>query len=471
MTLRRRMLVALFVLALTFGVFGAGVVAVQRHYLIGRLDARLAGYAASPLLVVNLSGVEPDQVSLSEVYVGRLAADGRLTTVFAPSSDPDLVPDVRAGDVLPDPVERGTTAGQARGVRVVTAPLSASQQVVFAIPTTAVDDALLQLTATLTAGWLAVLLAVAALFGWFYRQALRPYARLVGAARAVNRGERRERLDVAAGGSEAAELARAYNALLDASAASTARTARFTADATRELREPLAELFAESGRYARPARASDAYGLVDLPGVGAAVRRIDAGLRRVLATLDDLFLVNQLDAGADRGGEQVDLGELVRDAGADLAQAQPGRPLTVDGPDSLVVGGDEVQLRRALAALVDNAVQHTAPDAAVRLSARAVGKRVRVEVRDEGAGIAPEDQPHLFERLHRGNGHDAEEADADAPAEASAPTKEPGTPPAMGQGPGLGLAVVAAVVKAHGGDYGMSSAPQRGSVFWFELPR
>lgn len=48
MTLRRRMLIALFVLALTFGVFGAGVVAVQRNYLIGRLDAQLAGYAASP---------------------------------------------------------------------------------------------------------------------------------------------------------------------------------------------------------------------------------------------------------------------------------------------------------------------------------------------------------------------------------------------------------------------------------------
>lgn len=449
------MLVALFVLALTFGVFGAGVVAVQRSYLIGRLDAQLAGYAASPLLVVNLPGMESDRVALSDVYVGRLAADGGLRTVFAPTGDPQLLPDVRAGEELTVPVGRGTTAGLARGVRVVTARLSADEQVVFALPTTAVDEALLHLTATLTAGWLAVLLVVALLVGWFYRQALRPYASLVGTARAVNRGELR-RPDPAPLGSEAADLTQAFSMLLDERDAATARAGRFARDAARELREPLAELVRESGRYAGPGNASDAYGLVELQGVGAALRRIDGDLRRVSGTLDDLFVLNRLDARGGRPGGEVDLGELVRDRGAALAHAQPGRPLTVEAPEGLVVTGDAALLERAVAALVDNVAAHTGPDVAVRLSARAVGKRVRVEVHDEGPGIAPEDQQTVFEQLHHGAASDARGVD-DADE--------------VGGGSGMGLAVVAAVVTTHGGQYGLSSAPQRGSLFWFELPR
>lgn len=449
MTLRRRLLFALFALALTFGVFGAGVVTVQRHYLLDQLDAELAGYASSPRLVIGLSSTDRAQVALSDVYVGRLFADGRLVTAFAPTDDQNLLPDVGKGDVLSQPVGRGTTAGLARGVRVVTAPLRTDVQAVFAIPTTQVDQAIAQLAATLTAGGFAVLGVVGLVIWWTYRLGLKPFADLTAAARAITRGERRRRVDPGPSGTEANELARAFNTMLDANQASEERMRRFVADASHELRTPLTTLTGYSSLYTRPATAAGAYGLVDAQGIGDAMRRINAEATRMTRIVNDLFLLNELDAGAAGAGAEVDLGAVLRDAAADVRVIQPERPVQVEAGDGLIVTGDQDRLVQAVTAFTSNALRYTPVTAALTIRGFTVGKqRVRVEVSDGGPGIAAGELPHLYDRFYRA---------------------DPGRSRGSG-GSGLGLAIVAAIVRAHRGQYGVSSVPGQGSVFWFELP-
>lgn len=449
MTLRRRLLFALFALACTFGIFGAGVVAVQRTYLIGQLDAQLAGYAASPRLVIGLSGTDRADVALSEVYVGRLFGDGRLVTVIAPNDDPKLLPDVRRGDVLTVPTDRGVTAGNARGVRVVTAELRTDVQAVFAIPTTSVDQTIAQLAATLTAGGFAVLAMVGLVIWWTYRLGLKPFADLTDAARAITRGERRRRVAPGPAGTEANELARAFNTMLDANQASEERMRRFIADASHELRTPLTTLTGYSSLYARPATSTAAYGLVEQQGISDAMRRINSEATRMGRIVNDLFLLNELDSGIAGASAQVDLGAVLRDAASDVRVIQPERTVRVEAGNGLTVPGDHQRLQQAVTALTANALRHTPPSANLTVRGLKVGKqRVRVEVADVGPGIESAELPHLFDRFYRA---------------------DPGRGRASG-GSGLGLAIVAAIIGAHGGQYGVSSVPGRGSTFWFEVP-
>lgn len=449
MSLRRRLMLALFVLALTFGVFAAGVVAVQRHYLIGQLDAELAGYAASPRLVLGLSNTDRAQVALSDVYVGRLTAAGRLITSFTPTDDPDLLPAVGKGDVLTEPVGRGTTAGNARSVRVVTAPLRTDVQAVFAIPTTKVDQAVTQLAATFTAGGLAVLLMIGLVIWWVYRLGLRPFADLTSAARAITRGERRRRVAPGPPGTEANELARAFNTMLDANQATEDRMRRFIADASHELRTPLTTLIGYSALYAPAATAGSPQRPED-KGIGDAMRRINAEAQRMSRIVDDLFTLNELDAGVGTPGTEVDLGAVLHDAAADLRVVQPQRTVRVETGSDLTVVGDADRLVQAVAALTSNALQHTPPTAALTLRGNAAGGLVRIEVADEGAGIPGAELPQLYDRFYRA---------------------DPARSRAGHGGSGLGLAITAAIVSAHHGQYGVSSVPGRGSTFWFEVPK
>ena len=100
--------------------------------------------------------------------------------------------------------------------------------------------------------------------------------------------------------------------------------------------------------------------------------------------------------------------------------------------------------------LAGNAVAFTGPTGRVELRAARLGERVRVEVADDGAGIAPADLPRLFERFYRGDKSRARRAD--------------------GGGNGLGLAIVRAIVEAHGGTIAARSTLGQGTTFTIDLP-
>jgi signal transduction histidine kinase len=119
-------------------------------------------------------------------------------------------------------------------------------------------------------------------------------------------------------------------------------------------------------------------------------------------------------------------------------------------PDDLPAAqADPTRLEQVLANLLRNAVRHTPPGGIVAVMAAAEAGAVRVEVRDTGEGIKPEELPHIWERFYRGR-------DSRSDADGSA---------------GLGLALVKELTEAMGGTVGVESVVGKGSCFTVRLPK
>ncbi len=166
---------------------------------------------------------------------------------------------------------------------------------------------------------------------------------------------------------------------------------------------------------------------------------------------EQVFELSRLEAG-DMGGRRVrmSLAELLRET---VAQTHPdaaahGVELVADVPDALPPVEVVIdRIARVVLNLIHNALAHTPAAGRVRVAARAVQDGVEVEVADDGAGIAPDDRPRIFEPFFRG-GADASRTRA---------------------GAGLGLAISHAIVEAHGGRIWLAEA-ERGTTIRFALP-
>jgi signal transduction histidine kinase len=155
---------------------------------------------------------------------------------------------------------------------------------------------------------------------------------------------------------------------------------------------------------------------------------------------------------------RVDVTATLRDCGKieRAAAEERGHELALESPQDLPpVRADQNALRRALCAVVENAVKYTPEGGRITLRARreADGERVSIEVEDTGPGIREEDLPHIFERFYRGRVVVGEGAD-----EQEAP------------GIGLGLYLARVLVEGMGGSIGASSSAGRGSTFTLRLP-
>jgi signal transduction histidine kinase len=169
----------------------------------------------------------------------------------------------------------------------------------------------------------------------------------------------------------------------------------------------------------------------------------------VLDTLDAIMDVAEAEAGAIQLDQaRVPVADLARDVveAYDLVAETKAIALDVDVPSGLTVRVDRGRMRQALANLIDNAVKYTPEGGRVHLRAFREDATVVIAVADDGIGIDPEAQPHIWDRLYR----------------ADASRSEPGL--------GLGLSLVKAIVEAHGGHVDVESAPGAGSVFRVRLP-
>ncbi|MEU5876190.1 HAMP domain-containing sensor histidine kinase [Spirillospora sp. NPDC047279] len=210
---------------------------------------------------------------------------------------------------------------------------------------------------------------------------------------------------------------------------------RFVADASHELRSPLARLHTRAQLVARRLRqGSDVTDEVD---------RLVAGTGQFAEVVDDLLVSAQFEARC-RGWGPVDLGVLAEElAVAEGARADAlGVTIEVDrrGPGAPVVRGAESALRRVLSALLDNALGHTGVGGHVWLTLTG-GPVVALTVVDDGTGLDPRDAERLFVRFVAGP-----------------------------RGTGLGLALVREVVRAHGGTITAGGRPGVGAVFTVRLP-
>jgi signal transduction histidine kinase len=170
---------------------------------------------------------------------------------------------------------------------------------------------------------------------------------------------------------------------------------------------------------------------------------------RVTTTLDALMDLAEAEAGTmPLRIAPVNLAAVVRDAAdlySDVAE-QKGVDLAANVPETVEVVGDRNRLAQAIANLLDNAVKYTPAGGQVTIAARAIDGAARVTVTDTGSGVSPDDLPHIWDRLYRGDRSRSE------------------------RGLGLGLSLVKAITVAHGGEVSVESAPGRGSVFTLQLP-
>ena len=287
---------------------------------------------------------------------------------------------------------------------------------------------------------LPLLVAGAAALTWILAgRALRPVEAIRAEVESISGSTLDRRVPVPDSGDEVARLARTMNAMLDRLEDASARQQRFVADASHELRSPVAAIRTELEVAQRTAASGD------WPVVAERLLAEEARLEAVIA---DLLLLATLDEGAPiPEAVPVDVAAEAREEARRRAPDRTGVVVDVDAPAAAVVRGNRTQLRRALANLLDNAGRHARTT--VRLSVHERDGRVRVLVDDDGPGIPAADRERVFERFVRLDDHRARGG--------------------VG-GAGLGLSLVRRIADRHHGTAIVDTAPLGGTRVVLDLP-
>jgi heavy metal sensor kinase len=291
-----------------------------------------------------------------------------------------------------------------------------------------------------TGGLLFLGLAVAG-GAFLSRQALRPVAQSIQTARTLNPANLSARLPRTGADDELDQLAGTINDLLDRLAAYHAQTVRFTADASHELRSPLAAMRAAVEVALQQPRAADAYREV-LASIGEQCDRLTS-------LVGGLLLLARADAGeVELQREPVDLASVAADVVEMFEPLADERGISLASSIStpLAVIGDASRLRQLVTNLVDNAVKFTAPGGRITLRLEKVDAEAKLTVTDTGVGIPAVHLPHIFERFYQASSSRS------------------------GQGYGLGLSICRWIADVHGGSVHVTSEPGRGSTFSVKLP-
>ncbi|MFE2942632.1 sensor histidine kinase [Streptomyces sp. NPDC059255] len=325
------------------------------------------------------------------------------------------------------------TAGDYRFATVEATDRTGRTVVVHAGATLADRQSAVNTTAVAMLLGLPVLLLVVGGVTWLVtRRALRPVEGIRSEMAAITASEDlSRRVPEPATRDEVARLARTTNETLTALEAAVERQRRFVADASHELRSPIASLRTQlEVGHAHP-------GLLDVPGAVADTVRLQQ-------LAGDLLMLARLDAGERPGRTRTDLGALVRE---EVSQRAADRfPVAVRAREGFDVVGSRGQLARVLGNLLDNAQRHAA--GSVETSVRRVGAWVVLAVADDGAGVPEAERERIFERFVRLD---------------DARSRDDG-------GAGLGLAIARDVAERHGGTLTVGRAPSGGALFELRLP-
>jgi heavy metal sensor kinase len=289
-----------------------------------------------------------------------------------------------------------------------------------------------------------VVLVLASAGGYFMsRRALDPVDRITRTAQSINAHNLAERLPLRGIDDELERLSETLNGMFARLDDAFRRTRQFTADASHELRTPVA-IIRSTAEIARAVPRTEAE-------YAAALDRILAETERTSRLIDDLLLLARADAEADRRWmEPMDLADAVRDAceeGRILADAA-GLQFTSQIPSACATVGDPEALRRLFLILLDNAAKYTPARGSVSVTMSVLDATATIAIRDSGAGIAAQDLAHIFERFYR------------VAADRSRTTG----------GVGLGLAIAQWIATCHNGRILVESEPGIGSVFRVVLP-
>jgi len=466
MSLRRRLLAGLIGVAAVLVVTNVVLSSTIQRFLLDRLDRQLVDVSSRPVFRDDGHGPSVgdhlfpsnDARTLSEYFIaaGDPSQD-TLTPYGSALRDENQAPLLLRSQVLANLTDRSEeprpfTAPAIQGGgrwRLVAVEDPREGAIIVGISLDQVDQTIERIRLVQVFGTLAVLASLGLVSWWMLRLGVHPIEDMARTADAIAAGDLSQRVEHPGEGTEAGRLGVALNSMLGrieeafrAQEESEARVRRFAADASHELRTPLTSIQG----YAELWRAG---GLREEGELGEAMRRMEQEAGRMGALVEDLLVLARLDQRRPMELGQVRLHEIATDAVRDARAVEPDRPIDVK-VTPVTVHGDEMRLRQVVANLLANARAHTPPGTAVRVTVGVAGGQARVEVADEGPGMAPEVAAKVFERFYR-----ADKSRARAEAHGGA---------------GLGLSIVAAIAEAHGGSAQVSSTVGGGSTFTVALP-
>lgn len=399
--------------------------------LVQQADSGLAQSGRSPL------------TEQGENLAQILDSSGRVVDSAAGLSERPLLSRGEIERALRDTLLLTGSTQEGELARLLATPVTAQDRrllVVVGTPLEDREDAVRRLGGLLLIGGpVALLLAALAGYGAL-TAALRPVESMRRRADAIHDAAPGQRLPVPPAQDEIGRLGDTLNAMLGRLEAAFDRERGFVSDASHELRTPLAILKTELELALRGGRSVEELEAA----LGSAAEETD----RVVALAEDLLVI----ARSDRGRLPIRHSEV---AAADALNALRGRfarraetqgiDVEVTAPDGLVLVADPLRLEQALANLLDNALRHAGQR--IELDAATAGEHVELHVRDDGPGLRADFIDTAFERFTRAD-------------------------PARGRGgAGLGLAIVAAIARAHGGRVGASNRPEGGADVWVSVPR
>lgn len=422
---RRTAVAALAVLLLALGGFATLTTLRYRDGL--RTEARtrlLAGGRA--LQTAPAEQIKPLIASLALEGVGVEFSSSPVAT--------------KPGAPLESPLKPGVL--RTRGhLLTLSEPMPAlSQTATLSISEASIDSAVNRLIVTELIGAGAALLVAGVLMALALRSALRPLHQVAAVAQRIAAGDRRQRLLPRRRDTELGRMAASFDAMVDSldeavtqATRSEAAMRRFLADASHELRTPIAALQATAETLLReqPPR----------PRRDQLEAELARGTERLGRLVDDLLNLARLQAHEPLRSERVDLARVTESVVSD-ARGEARIDVAHQGPAMVI--GDPQALTRALRNLLDNALRAAGDGGRIRVELERSPDRVRAIVTDDGPGVPPDERERIFEGFVRLNG-------------------------SSGTGTGLGLPIVRAIAHQHHGAVTCDECGA-GARFTLELP-
>jgi two-component system OmpR family sensor kinase len=481
-SLRNRLSVGVLLLsALAFAASGFAVQSSLHSYLMGQVDEQLLSVVGGTTLRLDRAGIarddesaERNEESKNKGNPARVAAPPTpLTRVPTSTSvtliDPfgniiggiggdlnanqitDYVKGLLPGEIAVNGDKPFTIEAPGADFRVVTRVLpSALGSVVVAQSLADFDKTTHRVGVVLFFIYLLVLIVIAIASRQVIRISLKPLEDVEETAELIAAGDLSARLPDARPDTEVGRLVTSLNQMLTRIEESFAikeesetKLRRFIADASHELRTPLTAIrgFAELHRQGAVPNGEPTKELLG---------RIENESVRMGTLVEDLLLLARLDQSREMEMKPVNLSKVVNECVASARAAGPTHPITISmSTDEAFALGDETRIFQVITNLLTNACVHTPVGTSIEVILNQSDDGVAISVTDHGNGLAKDDQAKIFERFFR---------------------VDPSRQRNSSEGSGLGLSIVDAVMRAHGGRVSVTSEQGKGATFTLFFP-
>ena len=464
-SLRNRLTIGVLVLS-AIGFVGAGVgsQALLRNYLINQVDDQLLSVVGGTADRLDRAGIERDAGDDDGAARQGLTPLNRVpTTISVTVLDPfgnlvggiggdfnsnkitDYVKGLLPGQVAEYGSKPFTIEAPGPDFRVATTVLPSSLgSVIVAQSLADFDKTTRQIGSVFLIIGSLVLLFIAFASRQVIKVGMRPLEQIEETAEKIAAGDLSARLDNFEPNTEVGRLSTSLNIMLsrieeafDARMRSEDKLRRFVADASHELRTPLTAIrgFAELHRQGA---------VPDGEKTNELIARIEKESKRMGYLVEDLLMLARMDQSRELVIADVDLSALLQEAVTSAQVAGPDHVITSNISAGVMTKGDADKIYQVVTNLLANARAHTPAGTSITVSAYKEGADSLVTIADNGPGLTAEDQARIFERFYR----------VDASRQRNSK-----------DGSGLGLSIVDAVMRAHGGDVTVASELGKGAAF------